>query len=244
MIRRGFTLLELMVTMAIGGLLLVLAASILGQAGRTYTRGSDGIAAEREARAALALLSDDLAQAIWHTDSKFLSSDNHGWRQDELGLLSLQAPDAQSTTGRNGDLCAVHYQLRDLTLGNQVVRCLTRGFHDSGTVFPALTEKSLPSLFAPRDQDEPLAFGVVAFEAHALVREDDGELRDWPPDPTRTRGPDFLRIRLVIARRDLLAKLTRSADWDAHRLLGNSSSAANHPQLEVHESLLRFGHHD
>jgi prepilin-type N-terminal cleavage/methylation domain-containing protein len=63
MTRRGFTLIELLATMAVGGVLLLLAAGLLGRAGQGYARGSDGIAAEREARAALALIADDLAQA-------------------------------------------------------------------------------------------------------------------------------------------------------------------------------------
>lgn len=244
MIRRGFTLIELLATMAIGSALLLLAAGLLGRAGQGYARGSDGIAAEREARAALALIADDLAQAVWHRDSVLDPGGTDGWPRARLGLLSLQAADAQSDAGRAGDLCAIHYQLRDLTLGQKTVRCLMRGFRDSGKVFPALAAGSAASLFEARDQDEPLAFGVVAFEARPLVRAADGKLADWGPDDSRSQSPDFLRLRLVVARRDLLAKLATPSDWDAHPLLGDPAQAAEHPQLEVHESLLRFGPDD
>jgi prepilin-type N-terminal cleavage/methylation domain-containing protein len=244
MSRRGFTLIELMATMAIGGGLLLLAAGLLGRAGQGYARGSDGVAAEREARAALALIADDLAQAVWHRDCVLDPGGGDGWPRARLGLLSLQAGDAQSDQGRAGDLCAIHYQLRDLRIGQKTVRCLMRGFHDSAAVFPSLAAGSAAPLFEARDDDEPLAFGVLAFEARPLVRKADGKLADWVPDEARSQAPDFVRLRLVIARRDLLAKLSTAADWDAHPLLGDPARAAEHPQLEVHESLLRFGSHD
>ena len=244
MTRRGFTLIELLATMAVGGVLLLLAAGLLGRAGQGYARGSDGIAADREARAALALIADDLAQAVWHRDSVLNPGAADGWPRARLGLLSLQAADAQSEQGRTGDLCAIHYQLRDLTLGQKTVRCLMRGFRDSGEVFPALATGSAAPLFEARDQDEPLAFGVLSFEARPLVRAADGKLADWMPDGSRSQAPDFVRLRLVVARRDLLAKLASASDWDAHPLLGDPARAAEHPQLEVHESLLRFGPDD
>lgn len=244
MTRRGFTLIELLATMAIGSALLLLAAGLLGRAGESYARGSDGIAAEREARAALALIADDLAQAVWHRDSVLDPGGTDGWPRARLSLLSLQAADAQSDPGRAGDLCAVGYSIRDLTLGQKTVRCLMRGFHDSAAVFPALAAGSAAPLFEARDDDEPLAFGVLAFEARPLVRAADGKLVDWLPDAARSQAPDFLRLRLVLARRDLLAKLATAADWDAHPLLGDPARAAEHPQLEVHESLLRFGPDD
>lgn len=244
MTRRGFTLIELLATMAVGGVLLLLAAGLLGRAGQGYARGSDGIAAEREARAALALIADDLAQAVWHRDSVFDPGRDGGWQRARIGVLSLQAADAQSAAGRAGDLCAIHYQLRDITLGQKTVRCLMRGFRDSGEVFPALAAGSASPLFAARDQDEPLAFGVVSFEARPMVRAADGKLADWVPDDSRSEAPDFLRLRLIVARRDLLAKLATPADWDGHPLLGDPARATGHPQLEVHESLLRFGPDD
>jgi prepilin-type N-terminal cleavage/methylation domain-containing protein len=244
MIRRGFTLIELMATMAIGSALLLLAAGLLGRAGQGYARGSDGIAAEREARAALALITDDLAQAVWHRDSVLEPGGADGWPQARLGLFSLQAAEAQSDAGRAGDLCAIHYQLRDLTLGQKTVRCLMRGFRDSGEVFPALAAGSAAPLFEARDEDEALAFGVLAFDARPLVRTADGKLADWVPDAARSQAPEFVRLRLVVTRRDLLAKLSTAADWDAHPLLGDPARAADHPQLEVHESLLRFGPDD
>jgi prepilin-type N-terminal cleavage/methylation domain-containing protein len=244
MIRRGFTLIELMATMAIGSALLLMAAGLLGRAGQNYARGSDGIAAEREARAALALIADDLAQAVWHRDSVLDPGATDGWPRARLGLLSLQAADAQSDASRTGDLCAVTYSIRDLSLGQKTVRCLMRGFRESGEVFPALATGSAAPLFEARDEDEPLAFGVLSFEARPLVRAGDGKLADWVPDADRSQAPDFVRLRLVVARRDLLGKLATAADWDAHPLLGDPARAAGHPQLEVHESLLRFGPDD
>ncbi|WP_193210476.1 PulJ/GspJ family protein [Luteolibacter marinus] len=237
---RGFTLLEVMVTMAIGSVLLLVAATLLGGAGQTYDRGSGSVAAEREARAVLTQLGEDFSKAEWHDDTVF-EPQGEGWKQDRVGFLSLQPDDAQSKGGRTGDLCALHYYVKDIEVGNSVVRCLMRGFHESGEVFPELLTGSVGSLFDEQDVDEPVAFGVLSFEATPLVlAEATGKYEDWKPGGAEPQ-PDAVRVRLVIARRELLGKLTSTKEWDSSPLRGNPTEAANNRDLEVYEVIQRFG---
>lgn len=237
--RSGFTLVEMMVTMAIGSIILFVAATILSRAGDGYDRGSGNVAAEREARAVLTQLSGDLAKAEWHKDT-ILENEGSGWKQGELGFISLQADDAQTEKKRNGDLCAIHYYIKDVVVAGTTVRCLMRGFRDSGDVFPALRGSgSFDSLFTEEDADEPVAFGVVSFSAEPLMRDGSGRWEDWDGDTSA--APDALRIRLTVARRDLLGKLTTSADWGNHPLLGNPEEASHNRGLETYEAIQRFG---
>lgn len=243
--RGGFTLLELLVTMSIGAVLLLVAATMLGRAGDSYSQGSGSVAAEREARAVLTQMGDDFAKAVWHQDTIF-EAGGEGWKRARTGFLSLQPEDAQSDDGRSGDLCAVHYYVKDIQVGPSTVRCLMRGFRESGEVFPALGAGSLTPMFAEEDTDEPVAFGVLAFEATPLTRElGTGNLIDWTQtgNPVTT-GPDFLRLRLVVARRELLGKLTTSSDWDSSPLRGDPLEASENRNLEVYEVLQRFGNDD
>lgn len=243
--RGGFTLLELLVTMAIGAVLLLIAATMLGRAGDSYSQGSGSVAAEREARAVLTQMGEDFAKAVGHKDNIF-EAGGEGWKRARTGFLSLQPEDAQSEDGRSGDLCAVHYYVKDIQVGESTVRCLMRGFRESGEVFPAIKAGSLTPMFAEEDTDEPVAFGVLAFEATPLTREPGtGSLITWSAAGNLvTESPDFIRIRLVIARRELLGKLASTSDWDSNPLRGDPLKASENRNLEVYEVLQRFGNDD
>ncbi len=237
--RHGFTLVELLVSMTVGSVLLFLAATLLGRAGDSYDRGSGSVAAEREARAVLTQMGEDFGKAEWHKDTIF-EAGGEGWKRARVGFLSLQAEDAQTEDGRTGDLCAVHYYIKDIKVGTGTVRCLMRGFRESGEVFPALKSDSFTSLFAEEDTDEPVAFGVLSFEAKPMRRDPfTRELEDRLDDP-EDRVTD-IRIRLVIARRELLGKLSSSAEWDSSPLRGKPDEAINNPDLEIYEVIQRFG---
>ena len=61
-----------------------------------------------------------------------------------------------------------------------------------------------------------------------------------------TQTPAALAVRLVIARRELAAKLTDAAAWNgggsAAGLLGDAAQAGTNRHLEVYAALIRFGH--
>lgn len=240
---RGFSLIELMCSMAVGTIVLLAAAALLGSSGDGYERVGGSVASEREARAILTQLSSDLSTARFHEDTR-LENDGAGWISGNLGFLSLQPAEAQSDKGRIGDLCAVNYYLKDINISGRTVRCLMRGFRESGDTFQSLANGSVASLFSPRDNiDEPVAFGVVSFEARPKSRSNSGDWIDWVENDTR--GPAALDVRLVIARRDLAGRLRQPSDWDgataAGKALGKPAEADRNPDLQVYRTLIRFG---
>ncbi len=236
--RGGFTLVELLFTMAIGSIILFVAASLLSRAGQSYDHGAGSVAAEREARAILHQMGSDLAKAEWHKDTRF-KNEGSGWKQADLGFLALQPDDAQTDQKRCADLCAVHYYMKDIEVAGVTVRALMRGFRESGEVFPALKTGSPESLFTPENTDEPVAFGVLSFEAQPLQRSASGQWEDWNGD--KTKGPGAVRVRLVVTRRELLGKLTTTAEWNNSPLRGNPEQALNNPNLETYEAIQRYG---
>ena len=227
-------------------MLLFAAAAVLGGYGAGYERIGGGVASEREARALIAQLTSDLSSARFHRDGVITSSAT-GWPLSRLGFLSLQPAQVQSDAGRIGDLCAVNYYIKDLSISGKCVRCLMRGFRESQDTFAALEADTVSSLFTERNQlDEPVALGVVAFDASPRSRGPSGQWIAW--DGNDQIGPDALAVRLVLARRDLAAKLRMPADWDGAgttgKLLGDPSAAACSPSLEVYETLIHFGNHE
>lgn len=233
---RGFTLVELMFSMAIGSMVLILAATVLGSSGDGYERVGGSVASEREARALITRLASDLSSGRYHKDGVMVKS-SAAWPVDRLGFLSLQPAAAQIEAGRIGDLCAVNYYVKDLQIGGTTVRCLMRGFRESGVTFNALRGESIAPLFAENvDLDEPVAFGVVSFEARPKSRDAGGKRGDWMSN--NITGPESFEVKLVLARRELAGKLKLPGDWD---LAGMSS--ARHKDLEIYAATLRFGNH-
>ncbi len=237
---RGFSLIELMCSMLIGSILLLAAAALLGSAGDGYERVGGSVSAEREARALITQLTSDLSTARFHKDGVMKKSST-SWPADTLGFLSLQPEQAQTDEGRIGDLCAVNYALRDLTIKGRTVRCLMRGFRESKDTFKALENDKVASLFTARpDHDEPVAFGVVSFEATPKSLDESGKWIDWVKDDKI--GPQALDVRLVIARRNLAVQLKQPVDWDGGgKLLGEPTQAELNKNLEVYGTLIRYG---
>ena len=107
-----------MVSMAIGSMILLAAASLLGGSGESYERVGGAVAAEREARALITQLGTDLNTAHFHKDAVIQLSFGQ-WPADRLGFLSLQPSQAQAHDKHIGDLCALNYYLDDLTIGGK-----------------------------------------------------------------------------------------------------------------------------
>ncbi len=238
----GFTLIELLASMAIGTIVLLLAVGVLGRTGEGYDRVGGGVSAEREARAVLSQIAADFSNARYQADQIF-EVNGTGWAKDRIGFLALQPADAQSTAGRIGDVCAIHYYIKDMVTGGRTVRCLMRGFRESSDTFDALKAGSITPLFAQRSVDEPIAFGVVSFEARPKTRDASGNWQNW----VKSSGlsPQAVELKLVVARRDLSSKFSNSSDWDgqgaASKLLGKPEDAARNKSLETFSSLIRFG---
>lgn len=239
---RGFTLIELMFSMAIGAIILLAAASVLGSSGDGYERVGGGVATEREARAAIGQLTSDLSTALFRKGDVVDKSDA-SWPADRIGFLCLQPAMAQTHAGRIGDLCAVNYYLADLSINGRTVRCLMRGFRESAETFRALGNDDLTPLFAARpSRDEPVAFGVVSFEARAKSSDTSGLWIDWLENDMT--GPDAIETRLVLARRGLAARLKTPGDWNRSRLLGKPSEAARNKDLDVCGTMIGFGNRE
>ena len=240
----GFTLIELMCSMAIGAIILLLAATMLGSSGEGYERIGGTVASEREARALISQLTSDLSTARYHKEG-VMEKSFVSWPRDRIGFFTLQPAQAQTEAGRIGDLCAVNYYIKDLSIGGRTVRCLMRGFRESSQTFKALEDSAIPSLFEARDNiDEPVAFGVVSFEARPKIRDASGNWVAW--DKSGDTPPGALDVRVVIARRDLASRLKQAGDWDGAGTgwLGDPAEADRNKNLEIYSTLIRFGNHE
>ncbi|GAA5481045.1 prepilin-type N-terminal cleavage/methylation domain-containing protein [Haloferula sargassicola] len=240
---RGFTLIELLVAMGIGMVVLLLAVTSLDQAGTGYGRSTDGIAAEREARAVLTQIAEDLSKAVYHREMVMEENDD-GLPRDRLGFLVLEPDDAQTDEQRIGDLCATVYYVKDLQSAGRVQRCLMRGFRGSEETFQALESGDVASLFAETAADEPVSFGVLSFDIQPLRRSPAGGWQEWPEASMKGADvpPEAVKIRLIVARRSLAGKLNSTEDWNSSPLIPSPDHVNESNQVESYEIIQDFAH--
>ncbi len=228
--------------MAIGSIVLLLAAGMLGTSGESYSRVGNNVASEREGRAVFTTLQQDLSAAVFQKDLLIQSVNPEAWTKTRLGFLTSLPEASQDSADFVGDLCAVSYYIADISHNGKVVRCLMRGFRNSRQTFSALRSDSSvqDQLFAPQGAlDEPIAFGVVSFKVIPRVRTNTGALTDWQPNPTTP--PDLLEITLTVASRSLMSRLNSTNDWNSSPFLGQSSKISENKDLETFKAIIRFG---
>ena len=110
--RNGFTMIELLVAMAVMAVLVVLLFGMVDAATKLWKDNENRVDAYREARAALAVLSSDLRTMLVSKNQNFfstnISGDNPFNAPNGLFFLTSLSAGAQAS-GNRGDLCAVGY---------------------------------------------------------------------------------------------------------------------------------------
>lgn len=235
----GFTLVELLVCMAIAAMILLACVSVLGDAGESYEQIGGRLRMDREAREVMRQLMEDLASA--HDGSVGMHEESiNAWPTDRIGFYALHPESLQAAESFVGDLCALQYQVRDMEVGGRMTRCLMRTAHDSVETFKALHEGRESSLWLESGlRDEPLAFGVLAFQVRRMRRDDEGGWKEW--NETDSKRPEALKLCLVIANRRLCGRLGKAGDWADARILGEYAAADRHPDMKVYRSILTIG---
>jgi len=173
--RSGFTLVELMVSTAIIGIIMmVLLATTTASLG--MWRGAEGrIAVEREGRNAVALMTDDLRSMIKVSDPPPVfpvgTGDFGSSIPDDgsvfMEFFTLRPNDFQArnfeSSGDVGDICYVQYRFRD----NKI----ERAFAGSKATFDALRQKSRPTT----GNFEVLADNIPGGNLWVYARDADGK---------------------------------------------------------------------
>ena len=151
----AFTLLELLVSMAVMAIVLAVMFVALSTSMSLWRNTDSKIASDREARAVEFLLARDLGNAVVPAQTNFwpktlaVSSPDgpSGARDYYLGFLTLASAEMQSA-GAVGDICYAEYAIVFLKDSNGITqREVRRLFRNSGDTFTnILTAGSLPQL--------------------------------------------------------------------------------------------------
>ena len=199
----AFTLLELLVAVAVLSLLLVVLLNIVQSTTTLWRVSENRVEAYREARAALQVMASDLKGILPSTNTNYFrtnlinSSPNVGF----LAALPLSAQDTNSKS----DICTVGYFL---AYGNKspvagadgrLSYNLYRYIVESGATFTNLSASS--ALFndptpANTDRAEILARNIVGFQIKPLMTNSTG-FTNWTYNATTAPMPTLLEIQLT-----------------------------------------------
>jgi prepilin-type N-terminal cleavage/methylation domain-containing protein len=156
----GFTLVELLVSSAVIGMLMVVLLSVTSASLNLWRGSEEAIAVDREGRTAMTLLSQDLAGIVVPEEKPRPEVEEGTNASVPLRFLTAKPADYQEPDkGDLGDVCFVEYRFRD--------HALWRGFAGSAETFKALPD--FPEV--PDDKFEVLATNVLQFKVWQWDRE-------------------------------------------------------------------------
>lgn len=145
----AFTLIEVLVSSAVLGIVMFIMLSTLSSSLSLWRTAEGNIATDREGRSANFLLAQDLANVV-------MASNTNLWPKvsnNTLRFLTLRPADYQTNPNAVGDLCFVEYRVeRDTNTKNTNFYALTRNFVSSEETYPAVRNGAFPSVNAANAQ--------------------------------------------------------------------------------------------
>ena len=229
----AFSLLELLVAIAVLCILLVILLDIVQGATNLWRTSENKVEAYREARAALQIISSDLRHALASTNTNFFRRDISSYPNSTNVAFLATLPLSSQETNSLSDVCTVGYFLAydnkspvSGITGRQSYN-LYRYFVESNETFAKLSDSSGPADvldFDPSRQPEILARNVVGFKATYFITNGPGSFTTWTQSAA-TPMPDIVEIQLTAVNNERTMRFGArgaSGEWDAFS--GNTNS--------------------
>ncbi|MEM6910740.1 MAG: hypothetical protein AAF555_04080 [Verrucomicrobiota bacterium] len=206
--------------MAVSILALTMMVLAVNHGGNSAGRIQGNIEKTSEGRAAVLMLTEDLATSVWPEGFRLVEGNDKFADGPRLGFYTLKPDFVQAEEERVGDVCEVTYYLDVVPEGfansPRVVPKLMRGFSGSATVFAERRGSAdpEPTEVVSETTDEVVAYGVVSFDLQPKYRNDSGAVQQW------TAGlevpPDFFEVELIVANRSLTRRFQTADEWGTY----------------------------
>ena len=229
----AFSLLELLVAIAVLCILLVILLNIVQGASNLWRTSENKVEAYREGRAALQVISSDLRHALASTNTNFFRRNISSYPNSTNVAFLATLPLSSQETNSLSDVCTVGYFLAydnkspvSGITGRQSYN-LYRYFVESNETFAKLSDSSGPADvldFDPSRQPEILARNVVGFNATYFITNGPGSFTTWTQSAA-TPMPDIVEIQLTAVNNERTMRFGArgaSGEWDAFS--GNTNS--------------------
>jgi len=243
-VKKGFSLLELLVALAVFSILVVLLMSMVDTATKLWRTNENRIDSYREARAVVSIVTRDLQSALAAGKTNYFklndatlrpNGSSSGTNASQLFFLSTLPGAAQwsATSGANkSDLCQVGYFLgfgKSSASSNSSVNTMNlyRYFLPSDATYSRLTNN--PSQLFPNTLNlvdpnvELLARNIVSFQVNAYnysttTNTNSGVVSHQMIAYTPANDhplPDLVEVTIQAVNQETSARLTNAASWSA-----------------------------
>jgi|GEM_PF-1975493 len=220
--KKGFTLLELLVSMAVASGLMLLLLTLMSSSSDTYNKAARTIAQRVDGRSGIHLLKRDIAGQLGGREILYEQGTlGQAWPCDEFGFFTVKTAASQGDPNALGDVCFVRYYVAENDVfSDGYSRKLYRQFLISSNAKDVIqTGISTGAPAVDPTVDEVIAVNVVQFSVSLWTRPDSSSAWvEWTTaSPTAPLRAD---ISLIIADSKIARRLTTSEDWDSPAKLG------------------------
>jgi prepilin-type N-terminal cleavage/methylation domain-containing protein len=261
--KNAFTLLELLVALAVLSLLIVMLMSMVDNGAKLWRENENRVEAYREARAALGMIERDLRNAIAMNDTNFIRINAEAFPKlletdvqkntnggSAIFFLAAQPAAAQDSAANKGDICEVGYfvgygnsSAGPVVSGGGKSMNLYRYFRSSDGTFSNLTNSS-SSLFTnvtiTGAESDLLARNIKSFRLIPYHLDAAGDCVPYNPT-TYGAMPDLLEVSITALNQDVSRKLSSVAAWtNSSSSLTNVTGAAEQrftTRIRLHDKL-------
>jgi prepilin-type N-terminal cleavage/methylation domain-containing protein len=242
--KSGFTLLEMLVAMAVTAILLVLLLNMLDSGAKLWRTNENRVDSYREARAALGIMSRDLQNALASTNSQFLlnadafdglpsSAVKDSNSAGAVFFLAALPVNAQESSNKS-DVCQVGYFLAFDRTGASTNQSLNlyRYFRSSDATFTNLTANTLfQNATIGAAGEELLARNITGFQITAYSWTTNSALTIF----TTNTLPDLVEIRVSAINQETAKRLDNNvASWT------NTNSAPINTALQTFTTRIKL----
>jgi prepilin-type N-terminal cleavage/methylation domain-containing protein len=226
----AFTLLELLVAMAVLAILVVMLMGLVTSATSLWRASENRVDAYREARAALSVMTRDLAALIPSANTNlFLINSNGAFTKAAPGaekdvrragaafFLAALPTNAQDSTNNRSDVCEVGYflsfeKVKFMTNSEKTMN-LYRFFRSSDPTFTNLSASdNFKHAAMGSAGEELLARNIREFRITPLVWTNNAYSTNFVPTAAKP-VPDLVEISLTALNQEAAKRFTNKADW-------------------------------
>lgn len=211
---RGFSLIELLVAMAITAIIMLVLLSLVGQSTTSYTQTQRAVNTLSQARAFLQFFDREISTRLPRTPLIHEKGSGSGANSsDKIAFVRAISLDEQ-TSATPGDLGTSIYYVDFTTEGSNPISPKlfrkTLNPEETQTLIETAGNPAFPAV-SPAN-DEPIIPNVLKFEAKPKYRDGSGKLKDWTkssPEP-----PAVIELTIQFIDDSSSQRFRSQADWD------------------------------
>ena len=203
----GFSLVELLVAVAIAAILMMGLLSIMGGSSKNYKQTQQKVATIADTRALFQSLDLDLASRV--AETPFLLQTNPENHHEFAFVRTIDALDIDTTGDLTTSVYYVAFTADDANSGSPKLYRRVLDSAETQKLIAAGKAATFPS-YDPAT-DDPIAYNIVHFEVNAQKRDASRTLQPWNAAPGSS--PDVIEIVIELVDDVTAKRFTQPAQW-------------------------------